>query len=77
VATVGVSTPRPTPKLCVGDCSGNERVTVDEILTMVNAAVDNIAVSFCLVGYANHDNRITVDEVLTAVNNALTDCRSG
>jgi hypothetical protein len=65
-----MSTPRP----CVGDCSGNSQVTVDEILTMVNIALGNTPVTTCEAGDANHDGQITVDEILTAVNNALNGC---
>ena len=62
------------PILCVGDCSGGRSVTVDEILTMVNIALGNAAVTTCEAGDANHDGQITVDEILTAVNNALNGC---
>jgi len=73
-------TPMPTPTAivipspCVGDCSGDYTVTVDEILTMVNIALGNANVSDCDVGDVNQDGQITVDEILTAVNYALTEC---
>jgi len=63
----------PTP-LCVGDCNGNDVVTVDELLTMVNIALGNDEVSTCEAGDPNHDGQITVDEILMAVNNALNGC---
>lgn len=59
---------------CVGDCSGDKTVTVDEILIMVNIALGNAPVSDCFAGDANGDGQITVDEILTAVNNALDGC---
>jgi len=49
-------------------------VTVDELLTMVNIALNDADVSTCLAGDANHDLRITIDEILTAVHNALNGC---
>jgi hypothetical protein len=64
-----------TPTPCVGDCNSDGHVTVDEILTMVNIALGNAAVTTCQAGDANHDGHITVDEILTAVNNALNGCR--
>jgi Matrixin len=67
-------TPTFTPKPCVGDCNSDRHVTVDEILTMVNIALGNTAVTACEAGDANHDGQITVDEILTAVNNALSGC---
>jgi hypothetical protein len=66
--------PTSTPTPCVGDCNSDGHVTVDEILTMVNIALGNSAVTTCQAGDANHDGHITVDELLTAVNNALTGC---
>jgi hypothetical protein len=59
---------------CVGDCGGDRIVTVDEILTMVNIALGNAAISECLAGDANGDHQITVDEILVAVSNALNGC---
>ena len=64
----------PTPVSCIGDCDGKGTVTVDEILTMVNIALGNTAVSACLAGDGNCDGSITVDEILTAVNAALNGC---
>jgi len=81
-----VDTPTPTtavpptatvtvPPTCVGDCSKDNSVTVNEIITMVNIALDNAALSTCLAGDANHDGRITINEIISAVNNALNGCR--
>ena len=63
----------PTP-ICVGDCNGSGQVTVDEILTMVNIALDFTPITACEAGDVNHDGKITVDEILVAVNNALNTC---
>jgi len=72
----GTATPSPTvtPVPCIGDCDRQGTVTVDEILTMVNIALGNAAVSTCNAGDANNDRQITVDEILSAVNNALNGC---
>ena len=59
---------------CIGDCNGDTAVTVDELLTMVNIALDNAPLSTCRVGNANGDGHITVDEILKAVGNALNRC---
>jgi len=56
---------------CVGDCNGDDRVTVDEILTMVNIALGNNPLLDCEAADSSHDGHVTIDEVLTAVNNAL------
>jgi hypothetical protein len=69
--TAPVTTPTPPP--CIGDCNSDGRVTVNEILTMVNLAL-NAPTSNCILGDGEHDGHITVDEILVAVNAALTAC---
>jgi hypothetical protein len=59
---------------CVGDCGGDGEVTVNELLSMVNVALGNAAVTACAAGDANQDNEITINEILAAVNNALNGC---
>lgn len=66
------ATATPAPP-CAGDCTGKGRVTVDDILTMVNIALGTAGVT-CDAGDVNHNGHITVDEILTAVNNALNGC---
>ena len=61
---------------CLGDCHGDMRVTVDELMIMVNIALGSAPLSECEVGDANDDDRITVDEIVTAVNHALVGCMS-
>jgi hypothetical protein len=67
------SSPGPPPA-CTGDCRGDDTVTIDELLTLVNIALGNAEMSECEIGDANSDGQITVDEILQAVNNALTGC---
>ncbi|MGD0947829.1 MAG: CARDB domain-containing protein [Candidatus Binatia bacterium] len=73
-STATATTPAPTPAGCTGDCNADNRVTVDEILTMVNIALGNTDVNTCAAGDANQDGVITVNEILMAVNNALNGC---
>ena len=61
---------------CVGDCRGDDQVTIDELVAMVNLAL-NGGVTGCSAGDSNTDGRITIDEILVAVNNALSGCPSG
>jgi hypothetical protein len=72
-ATPSVTVP-PTPRPCVGDCNGSRDVTVDEVITLVNIALENLTVSHCEAGDANHDGHVTVDEILLAVSNSLNGC---
>lgn len=64
----------PAGSGCTGDCDGNGRVTINELLTMVNIALGNADVGTCLPGDANHDGTIDVSEILAAIDNALTGC---
>lgn len=66
----GAAIAQPT---CVGDCNRDGQVTIDEILTVVNLAL-NGGTDGCTAGDANSDGLITIDEILTAVNNALQGC---
>jgi len=59
---------------CVGDCDGNGEVTIDELITMVNIALENTAVTACPAGDANQDGAVTIDEIVIAVNHALGSC---
>lgn len=69
------STPTPTVvPACIGDCDGDGAVTVDELVTMVNIALGNVAAESCRAGDRNGDGAITVDEIVTAVVAALEGC---
>lgn len=67
------STPTVPPP-CVGDCDGSGDVTINEVLLMVNIALDKAETAVCPRGDRNHDGTITVDEILAAVNVALNGC---
>jgi hypothetical protein len=62
------------PDACAGDCDDSGAVTVDELMAMVNVALDNAAVVTCIAGDRNRDGAITVDEILLAVRSALDAC---
>ena len=69
----------PTPGgcgSCVGDCNGNCVVTVDELILMVNIALDDNGTGRCVAGDASGDGHITINEIIAAVGNALTECPS-
>jgi len=66
-------TPAPTPPAsCVGDCDADGQVAVDELLTLVNRALGNDAMSGCGVG-----GSVGIAAILTAVDNALDECMPG
>jgi len=67
------ATPTATPA-CQGDCDGSGDVTIAEILTLVNRALDDGDPQPCPAGDANHDGVITVNDVVGAVNAVLLGC---
>ena len=69
-------TDTPTPVSCPGDCNNDERVTVDDLLAMLNVALGAAGITSCKAGDANHDGRIAIEDILTAVNSALNGCGS-
>ena len=82
-ATVPIATTTGSPQAtvtptvggtCVGDCNGNGQVTIDELVLMVNIALESAPVSQCEAGDANHNGAITVNEIIAAVVNALGTC---
>lgn len=59
---------------CIGDCDNSGRVTVGEIISLVNIALGNAAVSTCPVLAPEAAGAITVARIVEAVNNALHGC---
>ncbi|MFQ5668119.1 MAG: hypothetical protein ACE5I7_17025 [Candidatus Binatia bacterium] len=59
---------------CAGDCSGDGRVTIDELVVGVNIALGTTPVGQCRAFDTGADGVVTVDELVTAVNTALRGC---
>jgi len=59
---------------CVGDCNGDNEVTIDELMAMVAIALGEIPVEDCLAGDRDGDGTITIDEIVAAIDAALFDC---
>jgi hypothetical protein len=77
-ATPTAPTPTQTMAVCVGDCIGDRRVTVDELVVGVNIALGHSSpavcpVFVCATGYPG----VTVACLVEAVNNALNGCPQG
>jgi hypothetical protein len=71
------STPTPTPTpvaACPGDCDGNGRVTVAELLTGVDIFFSDQPLAACPALDSDHDGQITVNDLLKAVDAALNGC---
>jgi len=67
-------TPTNTPIPCVGDCSGNRVVAINELLLGVNIALGQASWTTCPVFDPNSSEAVEVSELITAVNNALQGC---
>jgi hypothetical protein len=59
---------------CLGDCAGDERVTVDDLIKGVNIAPGASEVGTCPAFDLAGDGSVTVDELVKAVNKALSGC---
>ncbi|HVO25712.1 MAG TPA: plastocyanin/azurin family copper-binding protein [Candidatus Margulisiibacteriota bacterium] len=64
----------PAATSCVGDCNHNGVVDVNELLTMVNIALGDTALSACTAGDGDDNGEISVNEILAAVSSALNGC---
>jgi len=64
----------PSGFVCVGDCDGNHRVSVEEIVIGVNIALGLLESGACSAMNCNDDGPVTVDCLVKAVNNALEGC---
>ncbi len=68
------ATPTTVAQPCPGDCNGDHEVTIDELVTLVQAALEGSAPAACHAGDTNSDQTITIDEILAAVTRALSGC---
>jgi hypothetical protein len=59
---------------CAGDCGGDGPVTIDDLLSLVDIALEAAPLSGCAAGDIDHDGAIHVDEILAAVHVALGEC---
>jgi len=75
VATA-TETPTPRPR-CFGDCDGDNEVTVDELILLMNIAL-GVGLPVSEPGNENcswHEQIITVELIVEAIDNALRGCR--
>jgi hypothetical protein len=60
--------------ICVGDCNDDDKVTIEEIVTMVSLALGVTVPTNCDEGDRDGNSSITIDEIIAAVTNALNGC---
>ena len=61
--------PGTTPQGLIGDCNGQDGVTIDEVTTVSNIFRLVQPVSDCLAADANDDGTVDVIEVQNTINN--------
>jgi hypothetical protein len=59
---------------CTGDCNGDGRVTVDEVVRGVNIGLGSLPLSECPAMDADGSMEISIDELIRAVLNGLEGC---
>jgi hypothetical protein len=76
--SAGQPTPTPTSTpgsaVCTGDCDMSGDVTVNELIVMVNIALNALPLSTCPIADKDGSGDVTVNEIIIAVNNALYGC---
>ena len=74
LATAAVALLRPAPGAaqCFGDCNGDGIVSTNELVLIVQIALDSSPISAC----PSLTDTVTIDEVVTAVDNSLGECGS-
>lgn len=63
----------PLRAQCVGDCGGDDQVSISDLITGVNIALGLQPVSAC-EAFANSQGEVTIAQLITGVNNALNGC---
>jgi hypothetical protein len=66
-------TPTPTSAPCIGDCNGDQAVTVDDILILVNIVLGSAQHSACPHGIPS-GGTVDITLIIQAVDNALGTC---
>lgn len=64
----------PTTSPCVGDCSGDGTVTVNELILGVNILLESQPFSACPAFDRNNSGTVTIEELIQGVNNLLRAC---
>jgi cysteine-rich repeat protein len=73
-AFVGASAASAVRAQCVGDCNGDGRVAINELIVGVNIALGSSAIGTCAVFDGHHDGHVTINELIVGVNNATGSC---
>jgi hypothetical protein len=64
----------PTPAPCAGDCNGDGRISIDELISGVNILLESAELEVCPSFDADEDGSVTVDEIVAVLQAALNGC---
>ncbi|MGH7788721.1 MAG: hypothetical protein ACRERC_17760, partial [Candidatus Binatia bacterium] len=64
----------PNPAACTGDCNGDGRVAINELITLVNIALGNIACTDACTGFDACERPISINVLIGAVGSSLSGC---
>jgi hypothetical protein len=59
---------------CPGDCDGDRRVAISELISAVNIALSRAAVATCAAVDRDRDGVVRINELISAVGSALGGC---
>jgi outer membrane protein assembly factor BamB len=62
---------------CVGDCNGDGKVTIDELVRAVNIALNDGTVDTCDAIDNDRNGMVSVDELVRAIGKSLSGCSIG
>jgi hypothetical protein len=74
VAASAATSVRAGTGTCVGDCNGDGTVSINELITAVNIALDTGSLSTCRAIDNDGDGVAAISELIQAVNGALSSC---
>ncbi len=69
-----IAAPRTPGPSCDGDCNGNGRVSIAELIVAVNVSLGTAPTSRCTAADANGNGAVAINELILAVNSSLFGC---
>jgi subtilisin-like proprotein convertase family protein len=72
--TPPTGTATAAPDVCIGDCDGDRRVAINEVIIGVNIALDQAALATCAAFDANASGAVEINELVGGVRSALDGC---